>query len=198
MLKYRKNIIHYSANVEASSLNWIYEVLLIYLITYVPIPILFLLSDPGSTLEYLTKIFFNCFAFIFEIILCYNIFTNNFISITEDVVSQEKENEGGNYGPLNKNEFEAFIKKQKPFLNYNLSITDLALLLGTNRTYLSRFINENYLSSFSVYINKCRLEELEQIRKSSAYATLQEEELIYLVGFKSLNSYKKTLEALDI
>lgn len=197
VLTYRKSIIHYSANMEASSLRWIYEVLLIYLVTYVPIPVLFLLSAPGSNIEYLTKISFNCFAFIFDIILCYNIFTNNYVLTAEDIVTQEKEAETGNYGSLNKKELESFIKKQKPFLDYNLKITDLALSLGTNRTYLSRFINDNYQLSFSMYINKCRLEELEKIKKSASYADLSEEELIYLVGFKSFNSYKKTREVLE-
>lgn len=58
------------------------------------------------------------------------------------------------------------IKQKKVFLDKNLQITDLAKMIGTNRTYLSRHINIEKQMTFSEFINSCRIEYAqEQIRQ---------------------------------
>ena len=48
------------------------------------------------------------------------------------------------------------------YLDNNLHIEQVARMLGTNRYYLSRYINENYHINFNEYINRKRLEYAKQ------------------------------------
>lgn len=47
----------------------------------------------------------------------------------------------------------------KKYLEKNITITTLAKQLGTNRTYLSNFINDNYHENFNVWLNRKRIQE---------------------------------------
>lgn len=53
---------------------------------------------------------------------------------------------------------ETLNKNDKPFLNPDLTLDDLAALLGTNHTYLSSFINHRFGINFNDYLNSLRVE----------------------------------------
>lgn len=74
-------------------------------------------------------------------------------------------------------------------MNPDLRITDLLEPLGTNRTYLSTFINSQYNVNFSRYINNLRLKELEHRRKLPENVIVEEVELIEQVGFRNYRNY---------
>jgi len=194
IIRYRKNIVNYSSDIETSHLKWLYNIFIWLLTICITVPILYVVSEQNSNTEYVAHILFNVTIFIFDIFFCYNILTDHFTLITEDKLYNSNKVEPASRTLLNKQKFEIYIKEKKPYLEYNLKITELALSLATNRTYLSKFINENYKMNFSTYINKCRLDEMEQIKKQPSYAGLPEAELVYLAGFKSYNSYKKVKE----
>lgn len=50
------------------------------------------------------------------------------------------------------------MHEEKLFLNPRLTLSDVAIRVGTNRTYLSQYINQTYSVSFLDYINNLRLE----------------------------------------
>lgn len=54
--------------------------------------------------------------------------------------------------------FEKYLVDGKQFLNPDLSLDDIAAQLGTNRTYLSRAINDRKSTSFSTIVNHYRIE----------------------------------------
>ena len=85
--------------------------------------------------------------------------------------------------------FERYMRTKKPYLNPGLRITDLLEPLGTNRTYLSAFINAQYGMNFSRYINNLRLKELERRRKLPENVHLEGVELVELVGFRTYRNY---------
>lgn len=66
---------------------------------------------------------------------------------------------------LNKKIFEQYVVGKKMFLNPHLRLTDLMEVFNTNRSYLSRFINDTYGCGFNGYINRLRLKELERLMK---------------------------------
>lgn len=198
--KYQENIINYSADIGQTSLRWVYQIFLCIIIL-LPVPLLYYFSKSGSTTEYLLIILPNFFTIFLNVVMCYNIFTNNFILLTEDIVirqfkakDKDKDNSKTN---IDRQRFEKYIQEKKPYLEPKLKITDLTLELGTNRSYLSAFINTNYNMNFSAYINKCRIAELEIMREDPAYADLPEIELIYLSGFSNYRGYKRTKELFE-
>lgn len=61
------------------------------------------------------------------------------------------------------------MEKEKVFLREDLTIADVALMAGTNRTYLSTAINSTYSVNFSTYINRYRINEAKKILSSRRY-----------------------------
>lgn len=75
--------------------------------------------------------------------------------------------------------FETYIRDEKPYLDPNLSIEDVATALGSNRTYVSSMINYYYGLTFRLYINLLRIEEAKMILRENP------EELLDTVAEKS-------------
>ena len=70
--------------------------------------------------------------------------------------------------------FEEIMQEKKPYLSANLTIQDLATMLGTNRTYLSEMFRTEYGMSFSTYINNQRIENAKHILSDPQYETHKE------------------------
>ena len=85
--------------------------------------------------------------------------------------------------------FEGYFKKNKPFLNPNLTISDLTEPLQCNRTYLSKFVNRTYGMNFSNYINSCRLYEIERLMAMPGNRNKTPESLYLQAGFRSYRNY---------
>lgn len=89
--------------------------------------------------------------------------------------------------PLIENNLLNYFKKEKPWLQPNLSIWDVAHHIGTNRTYISHIINENLSSNFNSFVNKYRIEEAKKllVKKTKIPIT----EISDMSGFGSVNSF---------
>jgi YesN/AraC family two-component response regulator len=84
------------------------------------------------------------------------------------------------------------LKTEKIYTNPDLSIQDLALEIGTNRTYISSTINTFYNQNFCSYINKYRFLELaDNITKDK---NCSHKELASKCGFGSIDSMKRTVK----
>jgi len=53
-----------------------------------------------------------------------------------------------------------YIQHEKPYLNPELTLTDLAVALSTNTNYLSKAINETFGVNFNTYINQLRVKKV--------------------------------------
>jgi AraC-like DNA-binding protein len=78
------------------------------------------------------------------------------------------------------------------FLNPQLTVFDVALKIGTNRTYLSRYLNKNLHTTFYDYVNDFRLSYVE---KQLISTELKISEIVQDSGFNSfstlLRSFRK-------
>lgn len=84
------------------------------------------------------------------------------------------------------------LKKEKLYTKCDLSLNEIAEILGTNRTYVSVGINSFYKQNFSAYLNTYRWDELQN--------TIQEDDLISnkelasRCGFGSIDSMKRIVK----
>lgn len=85
------------------------------------------------------------------------------------------------------------FEKDKIYLNSQLNINDIVQLVGTNRTYISVIINQQYKQNFCSFVNTYRLEELERILYVNPY--LNNKLLAEQSGFGSFNSMKRAIES---
>lgn len=62
-----------------------------------------------------------------------------------------------------KTAFFSLFEKEMIFKNPELRITDIALILGTNRTYISRIVNEEFHTNFCDFVNSYRINYAEKL-----------------------------------
>lgn len=90
------------------------------------------------------------------------------------------------------NALETWIR-DKGFVEQNITIIVLSKQLGTNRTYLSNFINEHYGENFNTWVNQLRIEEAKQFLKKEEMPL---HEIAARVGFADLAHFSKTFKSI--
>ena len=88
-------------------------------------------------------------------------------------------------------EFERLMKTDRIYRERDITIDKVADRLGTNRSYLSRAINENGGMSFSQYINSRRIGEARRIL-SETDNDIQIKVLAYELGFATPETFSST------
>jgi AraC-like DNA-binding protein len=80
-----------------------------------------------------------------------------------------------------------YFEKEKPYLNKDLSINEVSLYLYTNKTYLSKIINDNMGQNFNQFINSFRIEEVQRLFIANRNLSIQE--LCNMSGFGCMASF---------
>ncbi len=82
--------------------------------------------------------------------------------------------------------------ENKGFVERNITITTLAKQLGTNRTYLSNHINENFGENFNTWVNQLRIKEAQVLLEESNRSL---HEIADSVGFTDLPHFSRTFKS---
>ena len=91
-----------------------------------------------------------------------------------------------------KNKLEHLMLTQKPYLNQELRLDDIAKLLDVSRHHASQVINENFGLNFYEYINRYRIEEAKKrLRPEMEDAVPSISEIAYQCGFNNRVSFYK-------
>lgn len=85
------------------------------------------------------------------------------------------------------------FEQENIYIYPELTIVDLAQAIGTNRTYLSRVINQHFNVSFSSFVNNYRLNKTESLIKQDPGCNLQQ--LAAISGFGSVDSLKRAIKS---
>jgi len=83
--------------------------------------------------------------------------------------------------------FEDLIINRQMFLTPGLTINDIASKLGTNRTYISQLVNDNYHMPFPELLNNLRIDYAEQYILHNREA--KQNEVARACGFPSASSF---------
>ena len=81
---------------------------------------------------------------------------------------------------------------ERIYLNPKLKLSDVARMVGTNRTYLSRYFNRDSGQTFYDYVNNYRIKHAEQLLVSSPATLL---EISERSGFNSLSTFRRVFVA---
>lgn len=84
---------------------------------------------------------------------------------------------------------ERLFERQRPYLQHDLKITDVASSLGTNRTYISRVIHDTYGTNFSGFVNDFRVQEAMRLFDEKAYRNYTTKSIADAAGFNNYNSF---------
>jgi AraC-like DNA-binding protein len=86
-----------------------------------------------------------------------------------------------------KGKLDNLFQEEKIFKNPDLKIWDVSLMLGTNRTYVSKMINSGYDRNFCAFVNHYRVEHAKSVMRNNK--NLTNEQIGELSGFGSVNSF---------
>lgn len=105
--------------------------------------------------------------------------------VRPDSGTDNQEAAGPGIGDLLRRSMEA----EALYLNPKVTLADLALSVGTNRTYLSEYLNKSLNMSFYEYINSFRVKKAVEIMAESPRLTL--DEIAGKSGFNSLSTFNR-------
>lgn len=81
----------------------------------------------------------------------------------------------------------SYFENEKPYLKPNLCIQEVALYLYSNKTYLSRIINECFDNNFNQFVNYHRVEEAKRVFFNDPKLSIQQ--MCDLSGFGSMATF---------
>lgn len=198
--KHRKKLDNYFSNTELLQLNWVKTFNILLFLTLIA-GVSFHASDRSFFIENpLAVIIIYSVIAIFYGFIGYKGSKQIIIYATPPQLLQEKNHTPTNNNTHNlENIIDELMKNQKLYLQHDLSLPRLATLVGVNRSYLSKFINDYYGVNFKQFVNTYRLKEVEQL----LHISLQKEninitDIAFDCGFNSYDTFyrcfKKTYE----
>ena len=188
---YKRQITDYSADIYRMSLDWLSFIILFRVVLQI-LPIAGLILGIGlfNKLGFIW-VFTTLPAVFTHIVLCLNILSENYV-IIEPVTFKEREmTASGNYAQLERQRVEKYLESNKPYLNQEFKITDMARDLFSNGTYISAFINREYGMNFNRFINSYRLKEVERLQSEAVQRKqkVSSMEIVIHAGFSDYRSY---------
>jgi len=95
---------------------------------------------------------------------------------------------------LLKNAIIQIVEKDKIYLQTDLTLSKLANQLGTNYSYVSQIINQDFNKNFSNYINEYRIKEARRLLVNTDTNLYSMEYISESVGFKSISSFNRAFK----
>ena len=105
-------------------------------------------------------------------------------------VEEEKPEEPNPANAAYRAALEAWLEKEKPYLNPDFQLTDLRQVLPMNRTYLSQFINNAYGCSFYQWVNGLRVAEAKRL--ITEHPEMKMQDVAKQSGFSSPTVFSRT------
>ncbi|MCX7696104.1 MAG: helix-turn-helix domain-containing protein [Bacteroidales bacterium] len=212
LIRHKRKIKEYFSYTENISLSWLWLFLIIYIV-FAGFDISMYLMIPDHpyvrVIYYVIMIVFINFLGFFGIkqadIYLQNLYESQKITIS-NYSSKSPGNEKSSQSTSSTltEEFKEslfhqileLLKREKIYLNPDLTITTIAKLLNTNYKYISQVINEKAKTNFYNFINEYRIAEAtENIKKYKETLTL--DAIAQMSGFRSrstfINAFKKKM-----
>ena len=86
------------------------------------------------------------------------------------------------------------MEDEQLFRNKGLTVDDIAQRLGTNKTYISAFVNMHSGMSFSAYVNKYRVEYAQRLMQEQPDMKLTD--ISMAAGFSSETSFYRNFKSI--
>lgn len=82
-----------------------------------------------------------------------------------------------------------YMEQEKPYLEFNLTLSEMAAGIGFKERQLSTYINTYCYTTFQDYINRFRIEEAKQLLAQNATSGQTILEIAYAAGFNSKSAF---------
>ncbi|NDV64872.1 AraC family transcriptional regulator [Bacteroides sp. 224] len=200
VIRYKKGIQNFFSNLEGKSIENNQAVLIgLFVFLFIGLAAAFLWGASPET-YYLAKYIIMGLTGICVFYMGYHVYNTKFISqyisYTErELPTEENEPlEEVNEAHINKMFllFNQLIDEKQMFLHSALTLDDIALELNTNRTYVSRIINEEFQCNFYEFINHKRIEYAKELMIENPLFT--QEQIAEMSGFTHASTFSRTFK----
>lgn len=192
--------------VSIKSSRWLIMFFMLSILSIVIFLIAFLPSLVGAS-QWLIRLNALCIM-AQEILLTYQVIRRQYLSYKTFDLFSGNENETGNNGliakqypvpddtrgQLNRTAFENYLSQQKPFLDPDFKLTDMAEAMGVNRTVMSNFVNQTYGVNFRRYLNQCRIREYQTLIAHPSNEQKNPYQVMTMAGFKDSRHFQRAIQ----
>jgi AraC-like DNA-binding protein len=162
-----RNLVAYTSGVI--TLNWLKVVTVSFYISYFILFILGGLNMIGNYIPFDPYFVIFCFITLFSFVFSFYAIRQNVIFGQELKPGNDEKKESEKYIRSGLKEKQAwdhlgklilYVEKNKPYLNRDLNIYDLAKMTGIPRHYITQVLNEVHGKNFFTFINEYRVKEV--------------------------------------
>lgn len=114
---------------------------------------------------------------------------------SDSMNKEEAENMSAIFASIGE-ELQKAMSIDKLYLNPRLTLSDVASFVGTNRTYLSEYLNNILHKSFYEYINEWRVKEACRIMDDASGRRMTMQEVAEMSGFNSGSTFNRSFARL--
>lgn len=186
LCQYNRNIRQWSSYTDGVDVSWVFYILLSFAMLYA---VWTLASYCG--VRWVNALYnFICSAIFASVAYCLR--THEVVKCTACGEGNEPASTPVSSIPLSchfAEELNKAFDEEQIFLNPRLTISLLAERLGTNRTYLSAYINQRLNLSFFEFVNRYRIGYAKRLLLSQDYTV---EAVASMSGFNSLSAFRRT------
>jgi len=199
---YRKRIQEYFSNTYKLELNWILSFLIIFTALFLYSSLQSIIGSLIIELNYQQRWWLNLFmALVVLFVGIKGYFTDttklNKISFSfspnpesiPQVVEQQNE-----ISKITVDKIVGFMKNERPYLNPDLNLSDLAKDLKMNRAELSQIINMGFNKNFNDFINEYRINTFKDKLKAGEHKQLSLLGIAYDCGFNSKATFNRVFK----
>jgi AraC-like DNA-binding protein len=197
---HNKRVSNFYSDIEGKMLNWVRDLNIVILIVAIA-SIAFAII--GRSYFSKNEIFLLIPSAIFSIILFEIGFKGSQqLQITEEILEDKElkvEYEEVNYlqGADLRTQLIELFESEKIYKKSDLRITSVSDSLKTNRTYISRLINDEFNINFNEFVNKYRIEEAKQLLVNKDNKLFTMEHIAEKSGFGSVNSFTRVFKEFE-
>ncbi len=203
---YRKKIIQYFSNTFKLELNWILSFLILFSLSFLYGTIQDIVGSLVTDLNYMDRWWLNLFTALITLYVGVKgyftdttklnkldfSFTPNTIGIPEPTISTSNKS-------VSETQIEAIktlMETDKPYLNPDLNLSDLAKQAHVTRAQLSEIINSGFNKNFNDFVNEYRVETFKTKLQEGKQAQLSLLGIAHECGFNSKATFNRVFKKL--
>lgn len=197
IVSYHKKIADFYSNPEGRTIDWVQYFLYIIVIGSILSTVFNVIgrkqfADSAALLA-IPSFFFS--ALVFFIGLLGYMQDYSVAELKKDENSMQPSDKNDNNQALLHHKLVELFETKKAYTKQDLKITDVSSELGTNRSYVSSYINNNFSCSFSDFVNGYRVKEAKELLAKDVNETYSLNHIAELAGFGSLGTLIRVFKA---
>ncbi|MBW6533889.1 MAG: AraC family transcriptional regulator [Mariniphaga sp.] len=199
VMRYNQRVANFYSNLESKTIIWVKYLLYSFVATSIMSIVAILIGRHFFTeslvLLLIPSLIFSTLLFIIGLLG----YMQNHTVV--DLVKDEGTHPQVDQKKINavhlQNKLLELFEKEKAYRKPELKITEVSQLLGTNRSYVSVLINNEFSCSFNEFVNKYRIEEAKRMMQEVATDNFSLNYIAESVGFGSIGTFIRVFKDME-